>query len=943
MRNWQAPEGLPQTTVNAMAQTADGYLWLGTQAGLVRFDGVRFQTMESGLPATIARGNVWDLQVDQQGDLWIGTMTGELTRMRAGVYTQVRGMPPFGVTDLWEDAAGAMWVAMLGGGVVRVVDDVAQRVREGSAGERAVAVDGDGLGRPVVASTTGLAMYVDGQWLPVSLNGMPDGNVLTGLAIIDGVWWLGTNLGLYRRETHTWSRQFPGNRSKPGGSTSVHATSGGDLIAGDMNGVWRLTRKGWRSEPLLQADARSFSWLDDQEGNAWVGTQLRGLFRITPNSVRMLGLDQGLSNEVVTAMLHARDGTTWIGTRNGLNQWKDGAFRQYAVDTATNVVRSLYEDHDGTIRVGTTRGLHSVVADRIVRFPGPLGDPLTSVTSSYRDERGHYWIGTRDGLYRQIGTDLVKYTTADGLADNWINTIEPGDPGVLWLGTPHGLTRLQMDTGQFAVDAVAAGLTVLSLHRDSRDGGLWIAPYNHGLMRLRRGELTILDSSNGLPSDSVFEVLEGGQDALWVTGEQGILQLSTADVDALAAGRIATVPVRRFDEADGMATRECVGGGSTPGKNRRADGTLWFATSRGIAVIDPVRIVSNTRAPMTLIEQFRAEHADLPLRTGLSLPAGSRSLELHYTATSLSASERNRFRFRLIGFDDTWVDAGSRRVAYYSALPPGEFRFEVMGSNNLGVWSDQPAQMEFRVLPFFYQRPWFIAVCALLLMALGVAAHQLRVGALRARNATLKERARLSQELHDMLSQTMTGILLQLDTARQALDVDTRAGRPYLERAVQLAREGLIQTRRTLRGLPPEELGGELDLASVLAQNIERLVAGTEISVTVRTRGKPRPLAAETELELYRIGQEAATNALRHAAARHIELNLHFEAHSLHFRLCDDGCGFNPDAIDAAQPGMGLRGMRARVDRLGASLQIQSRPGAGTCIDVHIPLPEETH
>lgn len=194
-----------------------------------------------------------------------------------------------------------------------------------------------------------------------------------------------------------------------------------------------------------------------------------------------------------------------------------------------------------------------------------------------------------------------------------------------------------------------------------------------------------------------------------------------------------------------------------------------------------------------------------------------------------------------------------------------------------------------------------------------------------------------------MLSQTMTGILLQLDTARQALDVDTRAGRPYLERAVQLAREGLIQTRRTLRGLPPEELGGELDLASVLAQNIERLVAGTEISVTVRTRGKPRPLAAETELELYRIGQEAATNALRHAAARHIELNLHFEAHSLHFRLCDDGCGFNPDAIDAAQPGMGLRGMRARVDRLGASLQIQSRPGAGTCIDVHIPLPEETH
>lgn len=936
VRNWQAQDGLPQITVAAIAQTLDGYLWLGTQEGLVRFDGIRFVSENLNGPNGALSSGIWALHVDRAGDLWIGSVTGRLGRLHAGVYTQLADFPEFPISDIWEGPDGIMWVATRGGGVVRIENGQAVRVPIGAIGDRIVALAGDPDGKLLVAGQQQLYRLDGDSWESVSMDGVRAPSTITGLAVADEIVWLGTDSGLYRQGGSGWTRLTLSQDSPSAAAIHLHATANGDLVAGDDRGIWR-TRQGQISDgPLVALDVRVLAIFEDREHSLWIGTQLHGLFRIKRDRVTSIGVAHGLSAEVTTSVLQASDGSTWIGTQNGLNQWRNGEVRSFAVDTPQRAIRSLHEDPDGTVWFGSTRGLYGVRKGQVLRHPSSLGEPATAVTTSRVDAEGRLWVGTRQGLFRLDAARPVRFGSEDGLPDDWIRLIEPGRPGELWLGTLHAFGRLTSPAGQYSRVEQVQDAAIMSAHYDARDHSLWIATESRGLLRLRDGKLTRINSANGLASDVVCAVLEGAGSSLWVATGQGIVRLVSTDIDALDAGRIARIPTQRFDESDGMASRECVGG-AAPAAWKHADGTLWFPTTRGVAVIDPARLQTMGVPATAIIEEFRVEQIGRALGGRQELPAGSRNLEIRYTGTSLMAPERNRFRYRLNGFDSDWIEADNRRVAYYSTLPPGSYLFEVITTDSTGAWSDHPAVLTFRVLPFPDQLAWSIALGASTILVIGWLIHGLRVRELRARNGVLDERARLSRELHDKLSQTMTGIVLQLDAARHAHADAAHPGIPFLERASHLARAGIDETRRTLRGLRPEELASELSLAQVLRRNIESLTAGTAISVSAESVGLPFALPPEVELELYRIGQEAATNALRHGRAHRIGVTVTYEMNGIRLRVSDDGRGFDTAALSPGATGLGLAGMRERVDRLGGDFKLASQPGAGCSVEVYIP------
>jgi signal transduction histidine kinase len=463
--------------------------------------------------------------------------------------------------------------------------------------------------------------------------------------------------------------------------------------------------------------------------------------------------------------------------------------------------------------------------------------------------------------------------------------------------------------------------------------GLWLGTHGKGIAYIHGGTITKITQFDGLPSDVICGLQWDNQGDLWASTLQGIVRLRF--------NNIGTPPkwtgkpeILVMDESDGMTSRECAGGDQSP-VIKRQDGSLWFSTLRGVAMVQPERLIRNNIIPTTVIEAFVVDNEVQSTGAPITLAAGRHSLEFHFTSTSLSAAERNRFRYRLEGFDMFWIETRDRRSANYTNLPAGHYRLRVMASNNDGVWSKQEAQLEFSIERPFYRTWWFFTL--LFITAAGTlwSLYQLRAREHRAKHAVLNERLRISRELHDKLSQTMTGVVLQLDAADHALQDNPPTAAPYVRRAAELAREGIHETRRTLQGLPPADLDDN-GLVDALHRNILRCTQGTTVNVKVSVVGEARTLSPEVELELFRIGQEATTNALMHGKAQEIQVVLMFNELGVHLVLTDNGTGFDMDAKDAST-GMGLRSMRERVASLRGTVSITSSPGNGTTVDAFVP------
>lgn len=910
----QREDGLPQNSVQAIAQTRDGYLWFATEQGLARYDGARLTSFGRWNTPQFGGDDVQTLFEDRSGTLWLGSHGGGLVSFRNGRFTRMTGELASGfIWSIAQDAAGALWVATEGKGLIRVAGGrtTAFTKKNGLADDTVYAVltDRDGS---IWAGTLGGLSHIRGS----AINNYTVGSVKTLYQDRAGTLWLGTRGGgAARYQNGAFTPLVDGLPNLDifafaedrDGNVWI-ATGGGGLVRWRDGVMATLTTKeGLANDTVLRL-------LEDAEGSLWIGTDGGGVTRLRDAKFVAYGQADGLSHEVVMSVYDDGRGAVWLGTLGGgVNRIAGGTVRAYTQrdGLSNDMVFAVRGDRSGAVWVGTRDGLNRIDGERITVYRKKDGLASSIVSAIHQDRRGDLWFGSPDGVSRLRDGRFTTWTTRDGLPADFVLAVTDDRNGAIWLGTAAGLCRFdgQTCTTLTTKDGLADDL-VMGLHEDD-DGVLWVAT-RKGLSRMAGGRITTFSRRNGLPDDLILGTLDDHAGYLWVSSNNGVFRLRKKE--------LASVHAEVFGIEDGLPSLEC-NGGVQPAAWRGADGTLWFPTVKGVAAIDPRRIRVNRRPPPLKIQQVLVDEHPVAPTAALRLPAGTHRVELQYAALTFIAPEQVRFRYRLEGFDAAWIEAGNRRSAVYTNLGPGTYRFLVTAANSDGVWSVAPATLAVEQLPFFRQTAAFLVLCVLAGAALVALFLYLWTRRVRAEFAgKLAERSRIALELHDTVAQELVGMRLLLDLAGGSLGRDDAATRDHLERAAATSRNVLQEVRRVLADLRPAPLEDE-SLPAALKRFAPEVVV----------KGTARPLRPEVEDNLLRIAQEAITNALRHAQASRVEVELIYAPERVELHVRDDGIGVSP-----REGRFGLQGMRERAERMNAELRITSKSGEGTEIAVEV-------
>jgi ligand-binding sensor domain-containing protein/signal transduction histidine kinase len=944
---WLTENGLPQNTVHSIAQTKDGYVWIGTEEGVARFDGVRFTVFDKQNTPQLKSNYIRSLLADRQGALWIGTAEGLVRMMNSTftLFTTNEGLPSNTIQAVYEDREGNLWVATATGlGVFKSGGLTTFTTKEKQIGGSIQALFEDAGGALWIATPYGVGKIKDDKFTNYTVrDGLGSNSVRAIQQDRDGTLWFGSLGGLtsYSRgrfATYTTKDGLPNDRI-----ISLHAGRDGGLLIGTAGGLCRFIDGHFSG--LNPADALStntiLSLLEDLEGNLWVGTESGGINLLKDTKFTTFTVRNGLSNDLVKSIYEDRDGNTWIGTDGGgLNLLKDGKLSVYTTrdGLSSNVVLALFGDAAGNLWAGTPEGLNRFSNGKFTVYTAADGLPNNDVRSICADRRGDLWIGTRGGLTRMKDGVFKTFTEVDGLPNDLIATLQEDTKGNLWVGTFGGLSKFVDE--EFMTFTTKDGLSndaVISLHEDS-EGTLWIGTNGGGLNRMKDGKLTSYTTNNGLLDDVVYRILEDDRNNLWLSCRKGVFHIDKKALDEFANGKISSIAPVAYGTADGMMTRECSGGGDPAGWRAR-DGKLWFPTIKGVAMIDPARIKVNTHAPPVVIEEVRFDDRSVAPSERLELPPGTTRLDLYYTAPSFVAPEKVRFKYKLEGFDENWIDSGTRRVAYFTNLRPGAYKFRVIASNNDGVWNETGASFDFYLKPYFYQTYWFYAVLLLALALLAWMLYRFRVRGMRAQfGAVLAERTRIAREIHDNLAQEMSGISVQLEVVSRTMPPEAESARTHLDRARRQVRHGIAEARRYVWDLRSQALE-ENDLPTALSETARRLTNETAIQAQVEVNGTFRRLPRLVEDNLLRICQEAVNNAVQHSRAQRIFVNLIFDARRVQLSVRDDGLGFNDHVSENGRTDhFGLVGMRERAEQMGGTLSIRSTEGSGTEVVADVPI-----
>jgi ligand-binding sensor domain-containing protein/signal transduction histidine kinase len=939
---WLSENGLPQNTAQAIAQTHDGYIWIGTQEGLVRFDGVKFEIFDKQNTPQFSSNDIRSLFVDGSGTLWIATSSGLVRRWEAGefeAFASNQGWAGNYLGPITEDRYGSVRfvtsrgvVSCDGGkcGLDEMSETIANSVK--NLFVRA--------GTSLVLTSTGLELLKDGALTEWTAAGLKSVNVTAVAEDNNGTLWVGASEGVSEiRDGNT--RLYSISEGLPNGRvTCLRVDREGAVWIGTSNGLARL-RNG-QIETFSTAEGLSsnlvLSIFEDREGSVWVGTEGGGLVLFKNRKFNTLTTKDGLASDLVKAIYQDREGGVWIGTNGGgLTLLKNGQISKFTTrdGLASDVVLSLAGDDAGNLWIGTPDGLNQFKAGKFKTYTFADGLSNDLVRSVYVDRRGDLWVGTRAGLDLFRDHKFTSYTTNDGLANDFIGALLEDSKGSLWIGTLGGLSKFA--DGKFTSFTTSDGLssnTITCLHEDA-DGNLWIGTSGGGLNIFRDGKFASFTSRDGLPDDVIYRILEDSAHRLWFSSNKGVFRLAISELNDLVAKRTSTLNAALYGPADGMLTRECSGGGH-PAAWKMNDGKLWFATIKGVATVDPEHLAVNSLPPTLVIEQVRVDDRLVTAPSGSRVAAGSTRFDFYFTAPSFIAPENVHFKYKLEGFDRDWIDGGNRRVAYYTNLRPGNYRFRVMAANNDGVWNEQGAAFDFYLRPHFYQSYWFYALIVLLLGGIVWQLYRLRVRRISSQfSAVLAERNRIAREIHDNLAQDILGISVQLELVARLMPA-AEAAKSHLDRARILVRNSMAEARRYVWDLRSQDLENK-DLPTALNDTARRLTRDTELQTAVQVTGTFRPLPSAIETNILRIAQEAINNSVKHAGARRIMIDVHFEQDALQLRVQDDGCGFDPQAHNG-DGHFGLVGMRERAQEIGGELNIHSQAAAGTEVIVNVPL-----
>jgi signal transduction histidine kinase/ligand-binding sensor domain-containing protein/DNA-binding response OmpR family regulator len=758
---WHTSDGLPQESVQALAQTPDGYLWLATQEGLARFDGVRFVVYNSKSNPEIPENNITNLYVGRDGSLWIGTGRGSLIRFKEGTFTPYPqlsrdGMMP--IANIFEDHTGSLWVGTRGNGLMRLRDGrlTLYTAKDGLADNAVSAIAEDTEGNLWIGSDKGLsrfrAEHFSNYW---TKDGLSHNSIVSLAAGNKGGLWIGTNGGGLNRYDHGHFTVLTKKDGLPSDSLNTLAEDrSGSLWIGTDKGLSRLRDGVFENYSKKQglSDNGVIAILEDAEENIWIGTFGGGLNRLRRGKFATYGTLEGLQGPMAMSVLEDHTKTIWVGTlSNGLSRFSYGKFAAYTTKTglSNNKVGSLFESSEGILWVATRAGLDRLKDGKIVghtsnrdlpqRFEGQVESAPYYVRAISETADGAMWIGTDGGgLLRYEKDRYVRYGIKNGLLGDYILALMADREGGLWIATDHGVSYLR--DAKFTNYDSHQGLDFLDFcfYEDS-DGTIWMGTDAGGLGRLKNGKLTMVTTKDGLFDDLAYQILEDDNGNLWMSSNNGVSRVSKKELNDFANGMIRKITSVPYGVADGMKSREC-DGGLPPAGWKAHDGKLWFATVEGLAVVDPGNLPLNNKAPPVHVEEIVAGQRVIDRPASLRMPVGNGRLEFRYTALSLRVPEKVVFRYRLEGFDKEWVEAGTRRVAYYTNLPAGNFRFQVIAANDDGVWNETGASVAIYLAPPFYRTTWFYGLCVFAVILIAAGLYSARINALKQRGKELEQR-----------------------------------------------------------------------------------------------------------------------------------------------------------------------------------------------------------
>jgi ligand-binding sensor domain-containing protein len=977
-QTWVLENGLPQNSVQAMVQTQDGFLWLGTEAGLVRFDGVGFQAFDRASKPSLPGDDVRCLLETRDGALWIGTSEG-LERWKNGTgatFLTHNGLPGNGIVALAEGGDGSLWV-QTEQGLARMTGQQFAAVESRPDEVAMMAVTSDGRSgfrmTPASAAQTALghATADPASKQAAARAGLAPDRIDFLALLPGGQTALATKNDLALVRNGQVEKRFAVGRAIPGSRIqAVLADREGSLWIGTNSGLTRLVDGVLQHLPVTDplATASVLDLMEDLEGDIWVGTEMDGLHVLRDQRFRTLGEHEGLSSDQTTTVVEDRAGTLWVGTQGaglnalhpnrdarGANRSPDGfTVRTYSVEDglASNVILSLAAAPNGDIWIGTPDGLNRIRAGGMATFTSADGLPDDFIRSLMVDRDGSLWIGTRRGLtHWKTGTrdslepntaaKMETYTQANGLGSNLVGAMTRDAAGDLWVATLAGLARLH--NGKIDHFTTANGLSsdvvTALLARD--DGSLLIGTEDRG-WDIWNGRRFVAATGNDLAQLSIHAILDDGRGHLWFATGDGIARCDAGGMSKTSSA--ACSHWMEFGVADGLRSRETATN-SHPSAWRGRDGRLWFATPKGLVEVDPAHFSVNTVPPPVAVERFAVDDVDQALHgadSWLRVAAGRVRFEFDYAGLSFIAPQKVRYRYMLEGFDRGWTHAGARRTAYYTNLPPGKYTFRVQAANNDGLWNSSGAALSFDLQPHFYQRLWFYALMLGLVASLMVWIPRRRLRmAQREFRAVLGERSRIAREIHDTLAQGYVGISVQLEVLAGLLRArKLEEAAKHLDRTSAYVREGLADARQSIWALRTQD-ADEVTLP-VKMRRIVEAAGGGALEAGFNVFGAYRPLAPETERELLRVAQEAVHNVKKHAEARKMTVQLEYEEEAIVLEVRDDGRG---GAMDGAQESVlghfGLTGMRERAEGIGGTLQVSSAPDQGTTVRLRAPVPRE--
>ena len=724
---WTVDRGLPQSTVLGVAQTPDGYLWIATQEGFVRFDGQEFVTYDKNSYPQIVSNTAVAIRGARDGTLYIGTLDGGLVRMRGGkidVITDATGLPSNNITVLCESRNGDLWIGT-GGGLARLSGGRLSIISGAQLPNKMItALAEDANGQLWVATAAGLAIVKDDVVSrPVAREGLPSQVVQSLAAGRDGSIWIGTDgAGLFQyRSGHI--RQFGASAGVPSSKISaVYEDRNGSIWVGTPEGAYGRLFNG-RAEFDAQEHGAVTAFFEDREGNLWIG-RIGGVEELADGAVVTSSRAQGLPGDDVKSVAAAPDGTIWTATRGGVTSL--GVVHPLSGRVSTASVLSVVAAHDGSLWVGTAdAGLIHVEPKFTTSYTTRDGLPADTIYSLFEDSHHTIWVGTFAGLTRVVNQKIDPNEKLRSIVHESVSAITEASDGSIWVGMhERGVARIQ-PTGSVDMFTTGQGLSsnaVLAIRQDST-GAIWIGTMGGGLNRFKNGRFAVIRSKQGLQDDSVFAILEDRRGNLWMSSNKGIFRANVAQMNAVADRRLRTLVSVLYGPSDGMKSREA-NGGTQPVACQGRDGKLWFATTAGIAMIDPENLLFGGAVAPAIIEEVFVD--GVPLAAGAKVPPGHRTLEFHYTSPTFKTPDKLRFHYKLDGFDSVWTDAQARRVAYYTNVPPGSFRFLVRVVNREGVAS-RPVSSVIAVEPFFYQTPFFWALVAIALLGLAWTIHLWRL------------------------------------------------------------------------------------------------------------------------------------------------------------------------------------------------------------------------